>query len=272
MPTIDIGQRTLSYRDTGAGFPIVFGHSYLWDADMWQPQVEALSDRFRCVVPDLWGHGDSAPPPPGSVYSLDQLTFDYQQFLDVLNLERCLVVGLSVGGMWGYRLALTNPGQVAGLLLAGTDAGGEPDESRRRYFGMIDAVAAEGAITPAMIELLLPLFFGDRTLVEAPPYVGGLRRALASLAPERLPGVLALGRGIFGRPNLLHHLKQITCPTTVVVGEQDRSRSPFEARRMAEGIAGAHLHILPRAGHICNLEAPESFTALIEALMERVAP
>lgn len=271
MPTLEIRQRTLAYRDSGSGFPIVFGHSYLWDAGMWQPQVDALSDRCRCIVPELWGHGDSAPPPEGPVYTLDQLAYDYQQVIQALELDRCLVVGLSVGGMWAYRLAQSSPARVSGLLLAGTDAADEPDLPRKRFFGMIDTVATEGTVTPAMADQMLPLFFSDATLRESPPFVNGFLESLRALSPERIPGVLAIGRGIFGRPNYLHRLNEITCPTTVVVGEQDRSRPPVEARRIADGISGATLHVLPQAGHICNLEAPEAFTGLIEDLLDRVA-
>ena len=60
---IEIDGARMSYIDQGQGFPVLLGHSYLWDAEMWQPQIDALSQHFRVIVPELWGHGRSDAPP-----------------------------------------------------------------------------------------------------------------------------------------------------------------------------------------------------------------
>ena len=59
MPAVNIHGSTLHYQDHGTGFPLLLGHSYLWDAAMWAPQIDALSRQYRVIVPDLWGHGAS---------------------------------------------------------------------------------------------------------------------------------------------------------------------------------------------------------------------
>ena len=66
MPAHIIQGSTLHYQDHGAGFPVLLGHSYLWDAAMWAPQIDALSRSYRVIVPDLWGHGASGAPPDGT--------------------------------------------------------------------------------------------------------------------------------------------------------------------------------------------------------------
>ena len=272
MAHIELNHRRLSYQDHGQGLPVLFGPSYLWEAEMWRPQVEALADPYRCIVPELWSHGDSDSPREGNVYSLNDLTEDFAEFVDALGLDRFAMVGLSVGGMWGFRLAIKIPDRIVGLMLAGTDVGSEGKETRQRFLQMIEAVAAAGCLDPAMIQALLPFFFADVTLEKQPPFLDAFCRSLSAIPGEKLPGVLALGRGIFQRDSLLDRMAEIRCPTCVVVGEQDRSRPPFEAERMAEGISGAQLHVLKDAGHICNLEAPDRFTSILRSFLARISP
>ena len=85
MPSIAIHGQDLHYLDRGSGFPVVFGGSYPWDAAMWAPQVEALSSRYRCIVPELWGHGKSGAIPQVP-YSMSKLAGDMRGLVDALAL------------------------------------------------------------------------------------------------------------------------------------------------------------------------------------------
>jgi pimeloyl-ACP methyl ester carboxylesterase len=99
MPVAVIDGRPLHYVDQGCGPVVLLGSSYLWNRDMWAPQIEALSHQYRVIVPELWGHGESGPLPTRT-RSLDNLAL-----LDQLHITRVNLVGLSVGGMWDARLA-----------------------------------------------------------------------------------------------------------------------------------------------------------------------
>ena len=266
MPEVVIRGRRMFYEACGEGFPVLFGHSYLWDAGMWAPQVEALSRTYRCIVPEIWAHGRSDLP-PASPYSVDALAEDLWAFAQALGLERFAVVGLSVGGMWGMRLALAHPEAVAALVLMDTDAGEEPEESRQRYFAMMAMVEQAGALPPPLLEALVPFFFSPATVQRNPDLVARFQASLAAIPPERLPGILAVGRGIFSRSSVLDRRGEIRAPTLVVVGADDVSRPPHEAERMARAIPGARLEIIPGAGHIVNLERPEVVTPLLEAFL-----
>lgn len=63
MQSYVIEDRKLTYLDQGTGPVLVLGHSYLWDSKMWQPQIEALSQHYRCIVPELWAHGQADVAP-----------------------------------------------------------------------------------------------------------------------------------------------------------------------------------------------------------------
>lgn len=113
MPTMG---KSLHYLDVGSGFPLLLGHSYLFDLNMWAPQFEALAKRYRLIVPDLWGHGDS-PALPAGRNSLSDIAADHLALMDHLDIEEFGIVGLSVGGMWGAELAALAPERVKVLAL-----------------------------------------------------------------------------------------------------------------------------------------------------------
>lgn len=97
--------------EAGKGDAVLLGHSYLWDALMWRPQIEALSRQYRVIAPALWGHGGSGPM-PAATDDLRALARHHLALMDVLGLDRFTIVGLSVGGMWGAELALLTPERV----------------------------------------------------------------------------------------------------------------------------------------------------------------
>ena len=104
MPIAIIDDQPLHYVDQGSGPVVLLGHSYLWDQQMWAPQIAALSQKYRVIVPELWGHGDSGPL-PAQTHSLGDLARQALALLDHLGVAKVNLVGLSVGGMWGAPLA-----------------------------------------------------------------------------------------------------------------------------------------------------------------------
>jgi len=55
-PKVSISGKNCFFQDIGKGYPLLFGHSYLWSSKMWEPQIVSLSKDFGCIVPDLWDH------------------------------------------------------------------------------------------------------------------------------------------------------------------------------------------------------------------------
>lgn len=263
MPYLTIKGRRMFYEDRGSGFPLLFGHSYLWTADMWQPQIEALSANYRCIVPDLWGHGRSDTPPETS-RTIEALADDYWTFVSELGLDRFAMIGLSVGGMWGAHLALNHPEVVRALVLMDTSLASEPEQTRMLYFSMLDAVEQMGEFPENIAATVAPMFFSPKTVRERPEMVADFQAYLVAEPPERIPGVVDLGRGIFGRNSVIDCFDEIQMPAMVVVGADDGPRPPHEARAMAERIPGARLEIVEDAGHICSLEKPDQVTALLQ--------
>jgi len=147
---MEIAGRRMAYLDEGQGPVLLFGHSYLWDSAMWAPQIEALKGRYRCIVPELWGHGDSDVLPDGGC-TLATLARDHLALLDALGIEVCVLVGLSIGGMWGVELARMAPDRIKGLVLMDSFVGLEPQITCERYLGMLAMIEQLGTVPAPMM-------------------------------------------------------------------------------------------------------------------------
>ncbi|AGA75951.1 hydrolase alpha/beta fold family protein [Pseudomonas putida HB3267] len=252
---IEIDGARMSYIDQGQGFPVLLGHSYLWSAQMWQPQIEALSAHFRVIVPELWGHGGSDAPPATTI-DINSLVRQHLTLLDKLEITRCHLVGLSVGGMWGAPLAATHPDRIDRLVLMDTYLGAEPEETRLKYFALLDAASEAGEFSDLLLDIIVPIFFhaGGQTVPEIRKrFRAQLKASSAQTISESLD---PMGRIIFGRHDLLEQLEQLPSERTILMcGDQDIPRPPEESNEMAR-IIGCLAAQIPFAGHISSLENP----------------
>lgn len=267
MPVVAIDGQPLHYLDQGHGPVVVLGSSYLWDRDMWAPQISALSQKYRVIVPELWGHGDSGPL-PATTQSLDEVARQTLALLDQLDIARINLVGLSVGGMWGARVALQAPERVNSLVLMDTYLGAEPAATRDYYFSLFTMIEDAGAIPEPLLDVIAGIFFRPGIDRQSALYQG-FRQSLQALPKDRLlHSIVPLGRLIFARADLLAQLPQLNAETCLVMcGEHDTPRPPAEAREMAE-LIGCDLTLIADAGHISSLENPE---AVNEALLTFLA-
>lgn len=246
----------MAYLDQGTGHPLLMGHSYLWDANMWRPQVDTLQAHYRCIVPDLWSHGQSDPL-PHSICTIKDLSEGYWQLTQTLGLKKFALIGLSVGGMWATQFALAHPEAVSALVLMDTYVGAEPLETRKVYLGMLDELEQGEQVTATFANKVAPYFFAQHTALEQPDLVENFIQNLTATPHSHIPGKIALGRATFTRTSLLDQLPKIQIPTLIIVGEEDMPRPPHEAHEMARLIPNAQIEIIPKAGHICTLEQPE---------------
>jgi pimeloyl-ACP methyl ester carboxylesterase len=251
---------TLSYLDLGIGEAVLLGHSYLWDAEMWRPQIEVLARHYRVIVPNLWGHGGSGPLPAGTA-DLQDIARHHLALMDKLGIDRFSVLGLSIGGMWGAELAIMAPQRVTALALLDTFLGPEPQLSRDRYFALMDAIAAAKGIPEPMLDVIVPLFFAPATASRTPALPAAFRVKLRNWDPDRLlDSVLPIGRMVFGRRDARGDLRGLPMPKLVLTGSDDIPRPVHEGQQMASILGCAFVEVRD-AGHISTLEAPEPVTA-----------
>ena len=148
--------------------------------------------------------------------------------------------------------------------------GDETPEARQRYMGMLAAVEQAGAITSPLLEYIAAQFYSD----EVPDALSQpLLAHLQSLPAARLSeSIVPLGRMIFGRPDKLALLENITAASIVITGAQDKPRPPAEGQRMADLLGCRHV-LIPNAGHISNKENPTAVNEILLAfLAENTTP
>lgn len=262
--TFDDGT-TIHYADAGEGEPaVVLLHAFPLQSAMWSPQVEALASRRRVIAPDLRGFGGSDAPDDPGAYSVEVWADDVATLLDDLGLERVVLGGLSMGGYAAFAFLRRHRERLAGLVLADTRPGIDTPEVLERRSGQQRQVAEEG--TAAVIEAMIQTLLSEETRANKPAVVDSARRLMDNPPAGFIGALEAMKR----RPDSTPELGRIDVPTLVVVGEHDGPSPPDVAEAMHRAIPGSRLVVVPGAGHLTNLEAPEVFNAALEDLLQEV--
>ncbi|MDQ3958612.1 MAG: alpha/beta hydrolase [Actinomycetota bacterium] len=262
MPSITVDNRRTGYTDTGgAGTPVLLVHAFPLNARMWEPQIESLGDRWRLVAPDLMGFGASDAPEDPSAYSVDSFADDLKAVLDELGIDKVVLAGLSLGGYVALAFLRKHRSSVSALVLADTRSEADAPEAIEKRTNQQATVREQGpgALTDGLVGALL----GEPTREKKPDVVATVR-GLMENSPAGYIGAL---EAMKGRPDSTPDLAGITLPTLIIVGENDTLTPPELSRKMHEHIGGSRLVVIPEAGHLSNLEAPEAFNgALAEFL------
>lgn len=261
MPDIIANGHRVAYLRSGSGPAIVFAHALGASSALWQPQLAALADRFDCVAYDARGHGGSATPPPP--WRLDDLAADALALLDGLGIERCVFVGVSMGGMIGLHLALAAPERLRGLVVCDSAASFAP-EARTAWRERIETVRAQG-LTP-LVGTMMERWF---TAGFRRDHAERVQAVAATLAATPVAGYLSCCEAIRDL-DVLHRLPAIRLPTLVVCGELDPSTPPEHSRAIAAAIPGARLEMLPGLNHLPHFERPDLFEPLLEDFLRRL--
>ena len=248
----------LSYTVDGpADAPVVvLSNSLGATRGMWDPQVPALAERYRVVTYDTRGHGES--PAPGGPYSLDDLVDDLVALLDEVGAARAHVVGLSLGGMTGLRLAAREPGRVDRLVVMCTSAKPEPQ-------GFLDrAVAVRANGTEPIAPTVASRWLTPAYAAEHPDLLARLTAMIAGADDE---GYASCAE-VVAHVDLRDDLGRITAPTLVVSGADDQALPPEHQQLIADGIPGAELLTVAPAAHLANLERTLEVTGALLAHLD----
>jgi 3-oxoadipate enol-lactonase len=252
MPIFERAGAKIHDEVSGDGTAIVFAHDFPCDGGMFAHQVAALQHRWRVINVDLRGHGRSGPAPtPVTFYDFAD---DVIANLDAGRVDRAVWAGLWMGGFTALRAgadAARACVRARALVLMDTDAGAETPGNRVQSVVMRGAVRAFG-IAPVRSRPMT-IMFGPTARVAQPALCDAYRRRFLSLDARSM---LSVARAVSARDALLPRLGQIGCPTLVIVGEEDMALPVALSRRLAAGVRGAEVVLVPRAVHLPAVEAP----------------
>lgn len=249
--------------EAGAGRPLVLLHAFPLSADMWDAELSRAPDGWRFLAPDLRGFGPCDAPVETS-QRIDDYAGDVLVLLDVLGLETAVIGGLSMGGYISFAMFRQAPERFAGIVLADTKAPPDTEEGRAGRRAMSETLKTAGV--PTVVDALLPRLLGETTQRERPQIVDRTRQIMSGNSARAVDAAL---HALMMRPDSTPDLGRISCPALVIVGQEDSLTPPAEAELLASSIRGAELVVVPRAGHLSNLEAPEAFSSALAAFLAR---
>jgi pimeloyl-ACP methyl ester carboxylesterase len=267
MPKATVDGVAIDYELRGAGAPLLMICGFRRSRAVWfDPFLDLLAAQFRLILPDNRGTGNSGKPAEG--YSAERFADDCAGVLEHAGVPRAHVFGFSMGGMIAQRLATRHPKRVHGLGLAGTHCGKGSVPAEQRIGDLLRLVPSD-KMSPKEVALR-----------QEEAYF------VASYRAQNRPALDRLFEIVNANPTPLHavqgHLQaidafdgcgdlgQIRAPTLVITGDSDPLIPPANARRLAQGIPGAELVVVPETSHFFWMEKPRESAAALTAFFGKL--
>jgi 3-oxoadipate enol-lactonase len=254
MQTAQANGARLAYRIDGPqGAPVVMlSNSLMSTHVMWDPQIAALTERFRVLRYDTRGHGESEVTP--GPYSIEQLADDAAGLIEATGVGAVHFVGLSMGGMIGQQLAVRHPRRVLSLSLCDTASEMPP---RSMWEARFETARSQGV--SALVDSTIQRWFVKSFIEREPEAIAWVRKMILQTTPE---GYIACASAVRDMSQT-HILRQIRVPTQVIVGRDDPACTLAASEVLHREIEGSTLHVIDDAAHLANIEKPQEFTGLL---------
>jgi len=242
---------------------LAFIHGLGLNRRIWDKFVSRLAPRYRVLTYDLYGHGDSvaAPVKPSMSLYARQLI----ELIDELGIERCSLVGFSLGGMINRRVAIDHPQRVAALAILNS-----PHERGAEAQALVEQRALDSAAggPGATLDATIERWFTPQFRAAHDDYIQRVRSWV--LANDARDYALAREVLAFGVVELIRPQPPITRPTLVMTCENDSGSTPAMSQAIASEIAGAEVIIVPGLKHMGLAENPGFFINALAEFFESV--
>lgn len=259
--TVKSDDALIVYWTIGEGPPIVLLHPFPAHHEFWLPVAEAVSTRYRLILPDLRGHGESELG-EGAATMAKHAT-DIARVMDAAEVARAPLIGVSIGGYALFEFWRRYRGRVAALGLCNTKAPADNAEARAARLQAANDVLERG--TEPFFQSMIPRLLSKTTRETRPDLVDGALRMLRKMSAQ---DVAQVQRGMAERPDSIETLKTINVPVLLITGDEDILTGINEARLMQQNIAGSQLRVIPRAGHYSPWEQPEEAARLLRQFLD----
>jgi pimeloyl-ACP methyl ester carboxylesterase len=263
MPFLRINNCNYYYEIHGEGKEtILFSHGLLWSGFLFHKQVAHFKDRYRVITYDHRGQGRSEVTDSG--YDMDNLYEDAAQLIEELKLGPVHFAGLSMGGFVGMRLAARRPDLVKSLTLMETSALPEPFVIKYHLLNTIVRLLGVNVVTSPVMDIM----FSDTFLKD--PARRAERLDMERRLRENDKSIVRAVNGVITRKGIDQELANITCPTLIMVGTEDKATIPAKAEFMHQHIPQSKLVYIQNAGHSSSIEEPEQVNSAMDAFLREV--
>jgi pimeloyl-ACP methyl ester carboxylesterase len=250
MRRVRAGDVELHCEVAGDGAPLLFIHGLGSCGDDWRPQLDYFSSRYRTIACDLRGHGQSSKP--RTTYSIEGFANDVASLLRELAAGPAHVVGISLGGMVAFQLAVDAPELVRSLTIVNSGPGVPAATFKQRMPLYIRLVYARVLGLRAMAKAIA------KRLFPKPEQVDLQRAFVARLAANDKRCYLASLRAIFAGWSVADRLAEIRCPVLVLASDNDYTPVALK-QAYAASLANARVVVVPDARHALPMEKPREF-------------
>jgi 3-oxoadipate enol-lactonase len=251
------------YEIRGDGPPVVLLHPFPCNHEFWDPVAAALDSRYKLILPDLRGHGDSEVGEGPAL--MQKHAADIMRVLDATGAGQAAFVVCSIGGYVFFEFWRRYRARVRSLVLCDTRPQADTAEARANRLKTVATVLEQG--TEQFFDANIPKLMGHTTVSSRPDLVVGARAMMRKMSAEDISQVQ---QGTAARPDSVTDLKTINVPTLIMIGEEDVLSTVADGELMRRNIAGSELKVIPKAGHYATWEQPEIVGPLLRQFLDRV--
>jgi 3-oxoadipate enol-lactonase len=263
MNRITSDDAEISYDVTGSGPSVVLLHPFPAHHELWFPVAKMLASRYRLIMPDLRGHGESTLG--NGAATMQKHAADIARVMDDAGADRAPLIGVSIGGYAIFEFWRRFRDRVTALVLCNTKAQADAPEARANRLQAADDVLQRG--TEPFFENMIQRLLGESTRRSRPDLAEGALRMMRKMSAENVAGVQ---RGMAERPDSVPTLKTITVPTLIMTGDEDVLTGVPEAELMKQSISGSQMKVVPKTGHYSPWEQPDEVGRLLRQFLDSV--
>lgn len=250
MPTLDRNGVNIYYEVHGSGPALLLTHGFSATTEMWKSNIATLSQKYRLILWDMRGHGQTDSPNDRYRYSADLTVGDMDTLLDACGEKQAIFGGHSLGGFMSLAYHLLHPERVKALMLFDTGPGYKKDDARAAWNKRAESMA--------------------KTFEEKGLDALGRSAEVLACTHRSAQGLAFAARGLLAQRDgrVISSLESIKAPTLVLVGDKDEAY--FAATDyMANKIPDAKKVVIANAGHAANIDQPDAFNqAVLEFLAQ----
>jgi 3-oxoadipate enol-lactonase len=249
------------YDVAGSGPPVILLHPFPAHHEFWLPVAEFLSSRYRLIMPDLRGHGESGLGDGPA--TMQKHASDVAQVMTDAGVDRAPLIGVSIGGYTIFEFWRRFRDRASALVLCNTKAGAETAEARASRLETANDVLQSG--TEPFFESMLQKVLSETTRHSRPDRVEGVLRMMRRMSAEDVAGVQ---RGMAERPDSVSTLRTMNTRVLIITGDEDTTTGIPEAELMKQNIVGSQMKVIAKAGHYSPWEQPEDVGKLLRAFLD----
>jgi 3-oxoadipate enol-lactonase len=254
----------IAYEIRGSGPPVVLLHPFPSNHEFWNPAARAFEARYRLILPDLRGHGDSEIG-EGPAFMQKHAT-DIVRVLDAAGVGKAIFIGCSVGGYILFEFWRRFRERVTALAICDSRPQADTAEQRSNRLKAAASVLEQG--TEQFLDGMISKLMGRTTITTRPDLVEGARAMMRQMSAEDISQVQ---QGMAARPDSVADLKTIDVPALIVIGEEDVMSTVADGELMRQKIAGSQLKVIPKAGHYSPWEQPEAVGGILRHFLDDVS-